>query len=360
MKSVAAMIVALSMLGATPFAQAQTVAATGKTLPHVWVLSTGGTIAGTGAPTGALSNYKSGTIAGEQLVAAVPQIRDVADVTVEQVINIPSPAITLDNWLTLSNRINEIFRKDPAASGIVVTHGTDTLEETAYFLNLTVKSDRPVVVVGAMRPDTAISADGPLNLLDAVRVASAPEARGKGVLVVMNEQISAARDVTKTDTHRVESFRSPELGFLGYVDPDKVTFLRSSTKRHTLNSEFDVSRIRKFPQVEILYSYVDPSTVAFKALVGSGVQGLVFAGLGAGSPSRSLRMAIEQTPVESRPFLVRSSRVGNGRVISSDVFDPLGMIPADTLNPEKARILLMLALTKTKDLNEIKRMFSEY
>jgi L-asparaginase len=207
--------------------------------PSVWVLSTGGTIAGTGSSATDLTNYRSGTILGEDLVKVVPQIKDVANVTVEQVINVPSPAITIDNWLTLANRINQLFREHPDLAGVVVTHGTDTLEETAYFLHLTVKFDRPVVIVGSMRPATAISADGPLNLLDAVRVASAPEARGKGVLVVMNDQINGARDVTKTNTHRVETFRSPELGFLGYVDEDKVAFLRNSTKRHTVNSEFD-------------------------------------------------------------------------------------------------------------------------
>lgn len=331
-----------------------------RDLPSVSILATGGTIAGRGASETDLTRYKSASILGEEIVNAVPQIGQVANVKVEQVINVASPAITLDNWLTLANRINKLFADDPTLSGIVVMHGTNTLEETAYFLNLTIKSDRPVVLVGALRPSTALSADGPLNLFNAVRLAAAPDARGKGVLVVMNDQISSARDVTETSIRRVESFRAPELGFLGYVDEDKVTFFRSPTKRHTSNSEFDVSRIRGFPEVEILYSYVQPSTAAFKALLASGVKGIVFAGTGNGAPSRSERLAIEQTPVASRPVLVRSSRVGNGRVISSPVYDPLGLIPADTLNPQKARILLMLALTKTNDPNEIKRMFDEY
>ena len=198
----------------------QTTAA--QDLPVVWVLSTGGTIAGTGSSTIDLSNYKSGSILGQQLVDAVPQIRQVANVKVEQIVNVSSNDITLENWLTLAKRINEIFASDPKIAGIVVTHGTSTMEETAYFLNLTVKYDRPVILVGSMRPATAISADGPLNLLNAVRVAASPEARGKGVLIVMNDEINAARDATKTNTYRVETFRSPELGFLGYVDEDKI------------------------------------------------------------------------------------------------------------------------------------------
>jgi hypothetical protein len=180
---------------------------------------------------------------GKTSVKAVPEIKQYANVKVEQIINVRSPDIKLENLLTLANGINNIFAKDPSVAGVVVTHGTNTLEETAYFLNLTVKHDRPVVLVGSMRPATAISADGPLNLLNAVRTAASQEARGKGVLVVMNDEINGARDVTKTNTYRVETFRSPELGYLGYVDEDKVSFYRTSTKRHTEKSEFDVSNI---------------------------------------------------------------------------------------------------------------------
>jgi L-asparaginase len=334
-----------------------------RDLPRVWVLATGGTIAGTGSSPTDLSNYKAGSIMGEDLIDAVPQIKQVADVKVQQVVNVPSPDITLDNWLTLSRRINQLFTEDPELAGIVVTHGTSTLEETAYFLNLTVKDDRPVVVVGAMRPSTAISADGPLNLLNAVRTAAAPDARGKGVLVVLNDEINGARDVTKTNTYRVETFRSPELGYLGYIDEDKVSFYRSSTKRRTVDSEFDVSGIKELPKVEILYSYVQPSPLLIQALVASGVEGIVFAGTGAGGLAGVQRAALPpilEMPAATRPVMVRSSRVGNGCVIPRLESDKLGLIPSDTLNPQKARILLMLALTKTKDPNEIRRMFTEY
>jgi L-asparaginase len=332
-------------------------------LPLVWVLSTGGTIAGKGASATDFSNYKAGSLLGDELVASVPQIKQLASVKVEQIVNVASQDLTVDNWLTIAKRINRIFADDSKVAGIVITHGTSTLEETAYFLNLTVKSDRPVVLVGAMRPATAISADGPLNLLNAIRTAVAPESRGKGALIVMNDEINAARDATKTNTYRVETFRAPELGLLGYIDEDKVSFYHASTKRHTVDSEFDISRLERLPKVEILYSYVEPDIATIGTLVSGGAKGIVFAGTGSGTLSASERAAIGtllSLPVGSRPVLVRSSRVGNGRVIARNDYDGLGMIPADTLNPQKARVLLMLALTKTTDINDIKRMFSEY
>jgi L-asparaginase len=334
-----------------------------KDLPLVWVLSTGGTIAGAGASSTNLAEYRGGTILGEELVRAVPEIKQFANVKVEQIVNVGSPNITLENLITLANGINKIFAEDPKVAGVVVTHGTNTMEETAYFLNLTVKHDRPVVLVGAMRPSTAISADGPLNLLNAVRTATSPEARGKGVLIVMNDEINGARDVTKTNTYRVETFRSPELGYLGYVDEDKVTFYRTSTKRHTVNSEFDVNGLRELPRVDIVYSYIEPNVTMVRALHMSGVKGIVFAGTGAGLISnfeKDAAKAILSSPSDSKPVLVRSNRTGNGRVIGRKEYDELGYVPGDNLNPQKSRILLMLALTRTSDVKEIRRMFAEY
>jgi L-asparaginase len=332
-------------------------------LPLVWVLATGGTISGKGATSTSLADYKSGALLGQELVNAVPEIKAVADVKVEQIVNVSSTDITIENWLALANRINTIFQSDAHVAGVVVTHGTNTLEETAYFLNLTVKDDRPVVLVGSMRPASAISADGPLNLLNAVRTAIAADARGKGVLVVLNDEINNARDVTKTNTYRVETFRAPELGLLGYVDADQVTFYRASTRRHTTRSEFDVSRLTQLPQVDILYSYVQPSTRIAQALVAAGAEGIVIAGTGAGLVSTAEREALKpllSAPTAKRPVIVRSNRTGNGRVIAQKEYDALGMIPADTLTPQKARVLLMLALTKTHDVTDIRRMFAEY
>lgn len=331
--------------------------------PRVYVLSTGGTIAGQSASSTDLSNYKPGTILGEQLVKAVPQISDIADVRVEQIVNIPSHDITLANWLALAQRIQRIIADDPAAAGFVITHGTNTLEETAYFLNLTIKSDKPVVLVGSMRPATAISADGPLNLLNAVKTAMSADARGKGVLIVMNDEIGSARDTTKTNTLRVETFKAPELGLLGYVDDDKVAFYRAPTRKHTASSEFDVASLTQLPKVAIAYSYVEPEPAVIRALVAAGVKGIVFAGTGNGALSTAERDAIAEInkmPAASRPVLVRSSRVGNGRVTATAQFDELGVIAADTLNPQKARILLMLALTRTTEAKELRRIYSEY
>jgi L-asparaginase len=353
----ALLLVVATTLAIGPSAHAQ------GTRPIVYVLSTGGTIAGASASATDLSNYKPGTILGEQLVKAVPQIAQVADVRVEQIVNIPSHDLTIANWLTLTGRIQKILAEQPAVAGFVITHGTNTLEETAYFLNLTVRSDKPVVLVGAMRPATAISADGPLNLLNAVRTAASPDARGKVTLIVMNDEILGARDTTKTNTLRVETFKAPELGLLGYVDDDKVAFYRASTKRHSAASEFDVSTLTALPKVTVIYSYVDPDPALIRAAVAAGAKGIVFAGTGNGALATAEREAIAEInklPAATRPVLVRSSRVGNGRVTATTQFEELGVIAADTLNPQKARILLMLALTRTSDGREIRRMFAEY
>jgi L-asparaginase len=354
----AAALVACVILTVAPSAQQ----VRAQSLPLVWVLSTGGTISGRGASSASLTEYTVGAFRGEDLVKAVPEIAQHANVKVEQIFNVASPDLTLDNWIALATRVNAIFAGDQKVAGIVITHGTNTLEETAYFLNLTVKDERPVVLVGAQRPATAISADGPLNLLNAVRVAAAPVARGKGVLVVMNEEINGARDVTKTNTYRVEAFKTPELGFLGYVDADQVSFYRTSTKRHTTSSEFEIRAIKQLPKVEIVYSYIEPSAAIIEAVVKSGVRGVVFAGTGAGLLSSFERAALKSfLPAGGGgPVLVRSNRTGNGRVVAREEYDRLGMIPADTLNPQKARVLLMLALAKTNDLSEIKRIFAEY
>jgi L-asparaginase len=333
------------------------------TLPKVLILATGGTIAATGSSATDLTNYRPGVLPAEELLNAVPQVNKYADVRVEQALNIASYDLTVNDWLSLAKRINQVFRTDKQLAGIVITHGTSVLEETAYFLNLTVKDPRPVVVVGSMRPATAISADGPLNLLNAVRTAAAVESRGKGVLVVMNDEINAAREVTKTNTFRVETFQSPDVGMLGYVHEDQVTFYRTSTRKHTSASEFDVDTLSTLPKVEILYSYIEPDTQGLQDLIRRGARGVVFAGTGAGSLPESYRSAIRQVRSEAReqpPVLVIASRVGSGRVIPRDDYNAVGMIPADNLNPQKARVLLMLGLAHTTDHAALTRMFREY
>jgi L-asparaginase len=354
MRILAAAVLAL-FVGAAPSAQ--------PAKPIVYVLSTGGTIAGSGSSSTDLSNYKPGAILGEQLVKAVPQIAQIADVRVEQIVNVRSSDLTIENWLTLAKRIQAILAETPSVAGFVITSGTNTLEETSSFLHLTVRSDKPVVLVGAMRPATAISADGPLNLLNAVKTAIAQESRGKGGLIVLNDEINAARDTTKTNTLRVETFRAPELGILGYVDEDRVSYYRAPTRRHTANSEFDVTSLTSLPKVTILYSYIEPDATLIQAAIRSGAKGIVFAGTGNGTLSvfeNNVVKEINGMPAATRPVLVRSSRVGNGRTTPTAEYDAMNVIASDTLTPQKARILLMLALTKTSDSKELRRIFAEY
>lgn len=327
-------------------------------LPKVHILATGGTIAGQAASSAQLTGYQAGVLTPEQLIAAVPALADHAQISAEQIASIASGNITKQIWLQIANRINELFAKGEA-DGVVITHGTDTLEETAYFLQLVVKSDKPVVLVGAMRPASAISADGPMNLLQAVAAAASPEARGKGVFIIMNGQINCAREVTKTSTTSVETFKSNDLGFLGYMINTKPYFYRLSARKHTVNSEFDVKGLETLPNVEIIYSYVHPSLDMIKALVASKPDGIVVAGTGSGSMYGGYDEILGEAVKAGIP-VVCSSRVGTGPVSLYPQYAKLDFISADNLNPQKARILLTMALTKTKDLKEITRIFSEY
>ena len=331
-------------------------------LPRVVVLATGGTIAGRGDSTLNLTDYKAGSLAGEDLVNAVPELKRYAEITIEQIANVGSSNMTIAVWRKLSARIDALFTHDAGLAGVVITHGTSTIEETAYFLNLTVHHERPVVLVGAQRPATAISADGPLNLVSAVRTAACADSRGRGVLVVLNDEINAARDVTKSNTYRAETFRSGELGFLGYVDEDRVAYYRSAEKRHTVDSEFDLRAAGELPAVEIVYSSADSNApLVIQALEDAGVRGIVFAATGAGSLSDRERDAVKRSIAAERgTVFVRSTRVANGRVLARPAFDQLGIVAADNLSPQKARILLMLALATTNQIAEIRRMFAEY
>jgi L-asparaginase len=304
--------------------------------------------------------YKPATVPVQALIDAVPELKKVATVQGEQVFQIASQNMTNEYWLKLAKRVNELLQQ-PDVDGIVVTHGTDTLEETAYFLNLVAKSAKPVVIVGAMRPSTALSADGPINLYNAVLVAGSKEAVGKGVLVCMNDQINSARDVTKTNTSTADTFKSPELGVLGYIQGDRVAFYRLPARRHTLSSEFDISGADKLPNVEIAYGFANVSRTTVDALAAAGVDGIVYAGVGDGNPSEVTEQALADARAKGI-LIVRSARVGNGIVArNSEVNDDKrDFVVSDTLNPQKARILLMIALTKTKDTKEIQRMFYEY
>jgi L-asparaginase len=331
-----------------------------KKLPNVVILATGGTIAGSGATSTTTVGYKAATVPIQALIDAVPELKKIATVRGEQVFQIASQNMTNDYWLKLAKRVNELLQQ-PDVAGIVVTHGTDTLEETAYFLNLVTKSDKPVVIVGAMRPSTALSADGPINLYNAVLVAGSKEAVGKGVLVCLNDQINAARDVTKTNTSTADTFKSPELGVLGYIQGDRVAFYRQPTRKNTLNSEFDLSGVDKLPDVEIAYGFANVSRTTVDALAAAGVDGIVYAGVGDGNPSQLTEQALADARGKGI-LIVRSTRAGNGIVARNNEVndDKRDFVVSDTLNPQKARILLTVALTKTKDTKEIQRIFYEY
>jgi len=291
---------------------------------------------------------------------AVPEVNKIANVTGEQIVKIGSQDMNDAVWLTLAKRINELLKRDDV-DGIVVTHGTDTMEETAFFLNLTVKSDKPVVLVGAMRPSTAMSADGPLNLYNAVVTAAAKESKGKGVVIAMNGLILGAQGATKMNTVDVQTFQSPNSGALGYVLNGKVSYNMESLKRHTTKSEFDVTNLDKLPKVGIVYSYSNVDADVMTPFLNGGYQGIVHAGVGNGNIHQNLFPMLEKARKQGI-LVVRSSRVPTGpTTLDAEVDDnKYQFVASQELNPQKARVLLMLALTKTNDWKKIQQYFNEY
>lgn len=318
----------------------------------VVVLATGGTIAGVGEA-GKTAGYKPGSLSAEELLAAVPELAGVAEIQAVQVCNLNSDDITSEVWLTLANTVNKMAA-DPEVRGFVITHGTDTLEETAYFLNLTVKTDKPVVMTGSMRPSTSISADGPMNLYQAVCVAASPEAVGKGVLIVFSDRIFAARSVTKTSTYHVSAISSGGVGAIGVVRDGAVYLYETPAKRHTRDSEFDVSGRKELPRVAILYFSVDadPELLRFAA---AHSDGLVIAGAGAGEFSEKWIGIIRELSIP----VVISSRIDDG-VITRDNLLCANTVAADNLSPQKAAILLRLALTGKADQERLQELFGIY
>ena len=321
-----------------------------QTLPRVRLIATGGTI----------SNRSGGRLTAEELVASIPGVERYVRPEFEQFTNVASGSLTLKQWVALANRINTSFAEEADLAGIVVTSGTDTLEETAYFLDLTVHSDRPVVVVGSMRNPSALGYEGAANLLEGYRVAADLRSRGKGVLVVLNDEINPARDVTKTDAHRLDTFQSRSYGILGVVDSDRIVYYRDVVKRHAGASEFDVSRLDELPRVDIVMTYQGAPGDVIKAIVDQGAKGIVIAAAGAGATSGTQEEGIRYA-VEKGVFVVVTTRTGSGRIASRSASPAARFqIQGEDLAPVKARILLMLALTRTNDGSEIQRMFTEY
>lgn len=323
------------------------------------IISTGGTIAGV-SKSATESNYKAGELGIYELLQAVPEIKNLADVSGEQLVKIGSQDMNDQVWLKLAQRINQLLNQE-GYDGVVITHGTDTMEETAYFLNLTIRSNKPVVMVGAMRPSTGMSADGPLNLYNAIAVASHKESWARGVMVCMNDCVLDAKDVIKTNTTGVQTFQGANFGALAYIHNGKPFFNRTPQNKHTASSVFRVDNLKELPKVGIVYGYSNMSELPMKAFIDARFDGIVYAGVGNGNFYHTLfDMAIkaQQKGIQ----IVRSSRVPTGATtLDAEVDDAqYHFVAAQTLNPQKARVLLMLALTQTKDWKQIQQYFNEY
>jgi L-asparaginase len=333
--------------------------ATADSLPRIKVLATGGTIAGQQA-SATDYGYKSGAYDVNSLLAAVPNLDKLAVISGEQVASIGSQDMNDEVWLKLAKRVNESLAS-PDVDGVLITHGTDTLEETSYFLTLVVKSDKPVVMVGSMRPATAISADGPGNIYNGVAIASDPRARGRGTLVSLNDAIHYARNVVKTDTTSVQTFASVNRGPAGLVHTGKIEWFEPMDKKVGKASEFSVDGLDKLPRVDVIYAHANMSADLIDAAVRNGAQGIVVAGVGDGNMT-SQALAVLEKAAKAGVVVVRSTRLPEGIVLRNNEVndDEMGFVASGEFNPAKSRVLLQLALTKTRDPIAVQRMFYEY
>jgi L-asparaginase len=329
--------------------------------PKVAFIGTGGTIASMGRGPLDLQDYGAtgNLMHADELLAHWPETASVAEVIAVRYRAIVSPAIGFSEWKALAALCGQLVAEHPDLAGIVIGHGTATLEETAYFLNLTVKVAVPVVIVGAQRPSSALSTDAGLNLVNAIRVAASPDSRDMGVLVVLNDEIHAAREVTKTSTMRLQTFRTPDFGVLGHADGDAVAYYRRPIRRHAPNTAFDVSMVDALPRVDIAYSYAGGDGVAVRAFVAAGARGIIAAGFAPGYCPPGDIEALTEAAAQGI-VVVQSTRAGSGRTFRGTKLRQAGFLIADNLNPQKARILLALALTVTADPDEITRMFQTY
>lgn len=347
-----------------PYAPLPPLPADQSKLPNVVLMSMGGTIASRGDMRLNITNYGGKDyprVDPEHWYKDLPELAGIANITLEDQRapqDRPSGSETHEDFARVAKRLNELAA-DPKVDGIVVTHGTNTMAETAYYMNLTVKSDKPIVFVGAQRPWTGLSGDGPRNLYDAVRVAASKEARGKGVLHCMNQFINTARDVDKASAYRVNTFQGVDVGAIGFADPDKVVFYREPLRRHTSTSEFAGKDFPSLPSVEVTYAYRDAPAYLIDSMVEHGVKGIIVEGTGAGSPTARQTDALKRAQAKGI-VVVATARTQGGRVQDTPRRREANIVPGDNLVPEKARILLQLALTKTSDLAEIKRIFDEY
>lgn len=316
--------------------------------PKVLIITTGGTIA---------SKTDAPLLDGPALVQAMPQLADYADIEVEEFVRIGSSKMTPEIWLDLVKRIDELLTDKPDVTSVIITHGTDSMEETAFFLHLTHRRETPLILVGSMRASNEISADGPANLLNAVRVGVSDGARGKGVLVVMNDNISSGRDLIKMHNRRVDAFPATDLGYIGFVDPETVSFYRAPVKPHTVHSEFNVYDLDSLPEVDIMQDFTGFDSTVLNYFIYRNSDGLVIRSFAGGRLSKGAE-EIYKLPANEKPVVVASSIKG-GRIMGSG---PAGspVIISNDLPPNKARILLMLALTKTRNAGKIQTYFKKY
>lgn len=329
--------------------------------PRVAFIGTGGTISSMGKSPLDLIDYPddSTKLQVDELIEKFNLVHEVVEAVPVRFKAVGSTAITPDDWLELHRLITETAAADPSLAGFVVTHGTATAEETAYFLNLTLKISQPVVVVGAQRPASGISTDAAINLLNAARAASAEASRGMGVLLMLNDEIQAAREVTKTSTLRLQTFRTPDFGVLGHVDGDGVFYYRAPLRRRMPDTEFDLAGVGSLPRVDIVSCYAGGDGAAIEAFIAAGAKGLVSAGFAPGLLSPAQDAAFDSA-IGQGIAVVQSTRAGSGRVPGRVKLFERGFVSGDNLTPQKARILLMVALTATSDAGELRRIFAEY
>jgi L-asparaginase len=349
----------VASLGVVVLAHVADVRLGAQARPSIVVLATGGTIAGA-ATTNVQAGYTSGQVGVEQLIAAVPEAQKIASLRGEQISNIGSQDMNDEVWLKLANRVNALVGQ-PDVAGVVITHGTDTIEETAYFLNLVIKSKKPVVMTAAMRPATALSADGPLNFFNAVAVAADKDAAGRGVLVVINDWIHGAASLTKTSTTAVQTFLSPQSGLIGTVAYGQAEFFRGPIGKHTADSEFSLAGVTALPRVDIIMAYENMDGALIDAAAAAGAKGIVIAGVGNGNLTQSAVKALA-AQAQKGVVCVRASRVATGRVGRNVELDDdkLGFVASLDKNPQKARVLLRLALLRSRSMAEMQRLFDEY
>lgn len=330
--------------------------------PKVAVIGTGGTIASIGVGPFDIVDYGANQkmLQIDGILDLFPQVHDCAEVIPVPYKAIPSPDVGFADWKTLVLKMDELTASIPDLAGFVITHGTASMEETAYMLSLAAKTPLPIVITGAQRPASGLSTDAGINLANAIRTAASPEARGKGVLLLLNDEIHAARDVAKTSTFRMQTFRSPDFGVLGHADGDRVVFYRSAVRSTCPDTEFDIRNLDALPRVDIVYAYAGCDGTASRAFIAAGAQGIISAGFAPGSPGTAELEVLSQAVKDNGIVVMQSTRAGSGRVFRGKRMQASGILSADNLTPQKARLLLALALTVTKDPSEIERIFLQY